>query len=120
MTGFDATMQALTLLNYTAADGGTDSRQNAAFTRRALPILHTLLADILPLSGGSYTPLGSLAEDLPVSDELALRLVVPGMAMHFAAGEGDGDSLNRFALEYTTRRSAVSRPARRIRDVMPR
>ena len=119
MTGYDATMQALTLLNYTAAHGGADSRQNTVFTRRALPILHTLLADILPLTGGTYTPLTSLADPLPVSDTLALRLVVPGMAMHFAAGEGDGDSFNRFSLEYASRRSAVSRPARRIRDVMP-
>ncbi len=115
MTGYDAALQALTLLGYTAADG----RQNTEFTNRALPVLNALLADILPLTGGDYTPLATLAAPLPIPDTLAMRLLVPGVAMHFAAVEGDGDSYNRFSQEYTARRSAVRRPARRILDVMP-
>ncbi len=119
MTGYDAAQQALILLNYTDAAGSADHRQNAEFTSRALPVLNALLADILPLTGGEYAPLATLATPLPLSDTLAMRLVVPGMAMHFAAGEGDGDNYNRFSQEYTARRSAVRRPARRILDVMP-
>ncbi len=119
MTGYDATQQALCLLGYTTAEGAADNRQNIEFTRRALPIINALLADILPLAGSEYAPLVSLAAPLPISETLAMRLLVPGLAMHFAAGEGDGDNFNRFSQEYTARRSAVSRPARRIRDVLP-
>lgn len=119
MTGYDATLQALTLLNYTDAHGAADHRQNAPFTKRALSVLNLLLADILPLTGGDYAPLTTLAAPLPLTDTLAMRLLVPGLAMHFAAGEGDGDNYNRFSQEYTARRSAVCRPARRILDVMP-
>ena len=119
MTGYDAAQQALILLNYTDAEGAADQRQNVEFIKRALPVLNTLLADILPLTGGEYAPLATLASPLPLTDTLAMRLLVPGVAMHFAAGEGDGDNYNRFSQEYTTRRSAVRRPARRILDVMP-
>ena len=119
MTGYDATMQALCLLNYTTTDGDADRRQNAPFVRRALPIINTLLADILPLTGSTYQPLTILTENLPLDDTLIMQLFLPGMAMYFAAGEGDGDAYNRFAQEYMSRRSRVQRPARRIRDVMP-
>jgi hypothetical protein len=119
VTGYDATQQALCLLGYTAAEGAADHRQNVEFARRALPVLNALLADILPLTGGEYAPLATLADPLPITDTLAMRLLVPGVAMHFAAGEGDGDNFNRCSQEYTARRSAVRRPARRILDVMP-
>lgn len=120
MTGYDVTRQALILLGYTDPTGEIDSRQNGEQLRRALPVLGTVLADIRHLQGLAPVQVESLADPLPVSDDIALRVLVPGVAMYLAQGENDGDSYNRFSQEYLQKRSGVPREARRVLDVQPR
>ncbi len=119
MTGFDLIEQALTLLNYTIPTGGNDPRQNTEQMRRALPVLNTVLADIRKIQRMPPLPLCNLAQELPVSEEVAMLVMVPGVAMHLAQGENDGDSYNRFSAEYAQRRSSVPKGNRHIEDVSP-
>ncbi len=120
MTGYDVIRQALLLLDYTTPAGEIDPRQNGEQLRRALPVLGTVLGDILHIQGVPFVPVESLAEPLPVTDDIAWRVMVPGVAMYLAESENDGDSYNRFAQEYQQKRSSVPRGTRRVLDVQPR
>lgn len=119
MTGFDLIEQALTLLNYTTPTGGNDPRQNTEQMRRSLPLLNAVLADIRKIQHQPPLQLCSLAQELPVSEEVAMLVMVPGVAMYLAQGENDGDSYNRFSAEYAQRRSSVPKGERRVQDVSP-
>ena len=120
MTGHDVVERALILLNYTTPEGATDNKLNAEQIRRALPILNTVLADLMYIQRLPTVQVTQLADELPVSTDAAVRLVVPGVAMYLAQSEGDADSYNRFAGEYYQRRSSLERAPERVRDVSPR
>ena len=119
MTGYAATRQAMLLLGYTTPEGETDPLQHAEQWRLALPALQTVLADVGHLTRSAAPLPENLGEDLPVTDDVAHRVVVPGLAMHLARLTGDGDGYNHFAREYTSRRSGLYRESRRVRDVLP-
>jgi|GEM_PF-927664 len=119
MTGYAATQQAMLLLGYTTPEGETDPQQHAEQWRMALPALQTVLADIRHLTRSASPLPENLAEELAVTEEVAHRVVVPGLAMHLARITGDGNGYNHFAREYTARRSGVARESRRVTDVIP-
>ena len=119
MTGNDVVERALVLLNYTTPTGETDPRQNAEQMRKALPYLNQVLTDLLFIQKLPFVEVDSLNDKLPLSDDVAMRVAVYGVAMYLAQGENDADSYDRFALEYNQRRSSVPRPVERVRDTFP-
>ena len=119
MTGYEVVQQALLRLNYTTPNGDTDNGLNAEHLRRGLTVVNTVLADLQTVAGVELTQITDLQEELPLDKKVALLAAVPGVAMHLAQGEGDGDSYNRFATEYEQRRRLAARPHGRVRDVVP-
>ena len=119
MTGYEVVEQALILLNYTTPVGDTDNGLNAEHLRRGLPILNTVLADLLTVAGQDVQRLADLESEVPLDEHVALLAAVPGVAMYLAQGEGDGDSYNRWAQEYNQRRRMMARPHRTVKDTTP-
>ena len=119
MTGYDVVQQALTLLNYTTPTGDIDNGLNAEQLRRSLPILNTVVTDLLTVAGKPMQKMTDLQEELPMEENVAMLAVVPGVAMHLAQSENDGDNYNRWAAEYTKRRRMVARPHGVVRDTAP-
>lgn len=119
MTGNQVVERALILLNYTAPTGETDNRLNAEQIRRALPCLNQVLADLLYIQQLPLVEVDSLADKLPITDDVAIRVAVPGVAMYLAQGEADADAYDRWALEYTQRRNSLPRTPKRVRDSFP-
>lgn len=117
MTGYDIVERALALLNYTTPSGETDNALNAEQIRRGLPILNTVLADVLYIQRVPTVTMQHLTDRLPVPDDVAVRVMVPGVAMYLAQGENDADNFNRFADEYAQRRSSLPKMPQRVRDV---
>ncbi len=119
MTGFKVVDHALYLLNYTVPSGATNNNQNAELLRRALPYVNSVLADILHIQHKPFDMVDDLADELPIDDDIALRVMAPGVAMYLAQGENDGDNYNRWSAEYSQRRSGIAREVRRVQDVQP-
>lgn len=119
MTGYEVVQQALTLLNYTTPTGDTDNGLNAEQLRRSLPILNTVLADLLKVAGKPMQKVADLQEELPLEEHVAMLAAVPGVAMYLAQSEGDGDSYNRWETEYVQRRRMAARPHGAVKDTVP-
>lgn len=119
MTGYEVVEQALILLNYTTPMGDTDNGLNAEQLRHGLPILNTVLADLLNVAGKPTQKLDDLQEELPLTEQLALLAAVPGVAMHLAQSADDGTAYNRWATEYSQRRRMAARPHGRVKDTVP-
>jgi hypothetical protein len=71
------------------------------------------------VAGVELTQITDLQEELPLDKKVVLLAAVPGVAMHLAQGESDGDSYNRFAVEYEQRRRLEARPHGKVKDVVP-
>lgn len=119
MTGNDVVERALVLLNYTTPTGEPDPRQNAEQLRKAKDYLNQVLADMLFIQRLPFVQVDSLDDELPMTDDAAIRVAVYGVAMHLAQGENDADSYDRFAFEYNQRRNSLHRPTERVRDTFP-
>lgn len=119
MTGYEVMERALTLLNYTTPLGDTDNGLNAEHLRRGLAVVNTVLADLQTVAGVEITELTDLQEELPLDKKAAVLAAVPGVAMHLAQGESDGDSYNRWAQEYAQRRQLAARPHDKVKDALP-
>ncbi len=121
MTGQEVFKRAMRLLGYTDAAGEIDSARYAELHKRALATVEQLTGELsLAESGELAAPLGSLREELPLSEETA-RLVMPyGVAMWLAAAQGDGDRQQLFASLYDQRRASVRHGYERRCDTLPR
>ncbi len=119
MTGYEVVQRALVRLNYTTPMGDTDNGLNAEHLRRSLVILNTVLADLQQVAGAELTQITDLQEELPLDKKVAVLVAVPGVAMHLAQGESDGDSYNRFAAEYEQKRHLAARPHGKVKDAQP-
>ena len=119
MTGYEVLQKALVRLNYTTPLGDTDNGLNAEHLRRGLEAVNTMLADLQTVAGVELTQIADLQEELPLDKKVAVLAAVPGVAMHLAQGESDGDSFNRFATEYEQKRRLAARPHGKVKDVVP-
>lgn len=119
MIANDVLDRALVLLNYTTPFGNTDNRLNQEQIRRALPVIHTVLWDMGFILHKPLAMPQSLADPMPLPDDICMRVVVPGVAMYLAQGINDADSYNRFALEYAEKRRTVYAAPVTVQDVQP-
>ena len=119
MTGYEVLQKALVRLNYTTPLGDTDNGLNTEHLRRGLEAVNTVLADLQHVAGVELTQITDLQEELPLDKMVVLLAAVPGVAMHLAQGESDGDSFNRFVTEYEQKRRLAARPHGKVKDVLP-
>lgn len=119
MTGFEAVERALVLLNYTDSYGNASAKQNSELLQRSVPVINHILADILYIMGRPPVQIATANDELPISDDVAVRVLVPGVAMLVALSEND-DSERLYATLYNQARATLPRAAERRQDVLPR
>ena len=109
MTGTDILRQAYALLNYTDANGEVNAANNANLSKRALPIINQIYADLWhPRTGGSsFSLLTTMNEQLDLDDYTAVNIMPYGVAMMMAQSEGDADNQSVFSALYNQRRSGA-------------
>lgn len=120
MTGQKVMLQALGLLGYVDASGDLDSRQVTELTKRTVPVVNQVLADVRRITRGQWELIGSSEDTLPVSEDIAMRVLVPGICMYIAQGENDGEQQQLYAAMYEQARATLPVPADRVTDVIPR
>ena len=120
MTGREVFVRALQLLNYTDPSGNVSARQNGELFKRAAPVMNQVLADVQRIAGAEFHPIADLNEDLPVSDDVATRVMPYGVAMHIAQSENDGDNQQLMAQLYNQLRGSVPRESGYRVDKLPR
>ena len=111
MTGNDLLTRAMKMLGYTTHLGEADNALNAELIRRGLTILHQVLSDLYRIKNPQQPE--SLPETLDdvvkLSEDEAVRVAVPGMAMYLALGAGDNESYNWYSDEYARHRNSIKR-----------
>ena len=122
MTGNDALKQALNLLNYTDANGNISAANNANLTKRALPLINQIYADLWEPRGTNtaFSPLKSLGESLDLDSTVCFNVLPYGVAMMLAASDGDADNQSFYAQLYNQRRPSAFKQGGRIQDRLPR
>lgn len=118
MTGRELVHSALLKLNYTDVAGRVDVEQNTDLMRRAAAAVDYVMADLLHVMGKEPVSAVSIDDDLPISDDVCIRVAVWGIAMQLAASESDGDNQSYMAAMYNQLRGSVSKPTTRL-DTLP-
>lgn len=119
MTGKELVDRTLQLLNYTDVDGNVSTQKNAEIYKRAVPIINQILADIRHVSRGTFDLIKGVDDELPVSEDVAVRVMPWGVGMLIAQGEHDDDAHQVMAANYNQLRASVPRPTERVQDVAP-
>ena len=111
MTGNELLTRAMQLLGYTTHMGEADNSLNAELIRRGLTILHQVLADLYRIKYPEKPePLpANLTDEVLLSEDEAVRVAVPGMAMYLALGAGDNESYTWYSDEYARHRNSIKR-----------
>lgn len=111
--------RTLQLLNYTDSYGDVSAQQSAEIYKRAVPVINQVLADIRYVSRGTFALIKGIDDELPVSEDIAVRVMPWGVGMLIAQGENDGDSHQMMAANYNQLRASIPRPSGRVQDVAP-
>lgn len=119
MTGKELVELALKRLNYTDVSGAVDVEQNTDLMRRGADAVEYVVTDLLHVMGEKPVVIDSIDKDLPLPDDVCVRVAVWGVGMMLAASESDGDNQSYFAAHYNQLRGSVSRKTERL-DVLPR
>lgn len=121
MTGNDVLKQAYVLLNYTDNNGDIHAGNNANLSKRALPIINQIYADLWEArtQGVTFCALTSLHESLDLNHHTAFNIMPYGVAMLLAQSDGDADNQTLFASLYNQRRPSAVTKSERIVDSLP-
>lgn len=122
MTGTDILRQAYTLLNYTDANGNVNAANNANLSKRALPIINQIYADLWQprMVGAKFEVLSTMNQPLDLDDYTAINIMPYGVAMMLAQSDGDMDNQSVYASLYNQRRAGAVTTTDRIIDKLPR
>lgn len=122
MTGTDILRQAYTLLNYTDANGNVNAANNANLSKRALPIINQIYADLWQprMAGAKFEVLSTMNQPLDLDDYTAINIMPYGVAMMLAQSDGDVDNQSVYASLYNQRRAGAVTTTDRIIDKLPR
>ena len=122
MTGTDILRQAYTLLNYTDANGNVNAANNANLSKRALPIINQIYADLWQprMVGAKFEVLSTMNQPLDLDDYTAINIMPYGVAMMLAQSDGDVDNQSVYATLYNQRRAGAVTTTDRIIDKLPR
>lgn len=122
MTGTDILRQAYMLLNYTDANGDINAANNANISKRALPIINQIYADLWHMNTHktAFKILTTMNETLDLDAYTAINIMPYGVAMLLAQSEGDSDNQSIYAALYNQRRAGAATHSERVADRLPR
>ena len=119
MTGKELVELALKRLNYTDVSGAVDVEQNTDLMRRGADAVEYVVTDLLHVMGGEPVTVASIDDDLPLPDDVCIRVAVYGVAAQIAASENDGDSQGFMIAHYNQLRGSVKKQPTLRQDVLP-
>jgi hypothetical protein len=121
MTGNEILKQAYVLLNYTDANGNINAGNNANLSKRALPIINQVYADLWQprVANAKFEALTSTNQPLDLDDYVAINIMPYGVAMFLAQSDGDADNQAIYSNIYNQRRCASVTQSERILDRLP-
>ena len=113
MTAANIFLRAISLIGYTG-DSHIESMK-----QRAIPLINAAYIDVCRAKNIEFTPIKSMSDSLALEEELALDVMVYGLAMFIAQSEGD-DEISAFFCDLYNRKRGSLATSDRIIDVMPR
>ena len=113
MTAANIFLRAVSLIGYTG-DSHIESMK-----QRAIPLVNAAYIDVCRAKNIEFTPITSMSDSLALEEELALDVMVYGLAMFIAQSEGD-DEISAFFCDLYNRKRGSLATSDRIIDVMPR
>ena len=113
MTAANIFLRAVSLIGYTG-DSHIESMK-----QRAIPLVNAAYIDVCRAKNIEFTPIKSMSDSLALEEELALDVMVYGLAMFIAQSEGD-DEIRAFFCDLYNRKRGSLATSDRIIDVMPR
>ena len=118
MTGQEVFKQALSLLNYTDADGNWMS--DADLQKRSLALINQIYADLWYVQNDKpFLPLISPAQPLALDPHVLANVMPYGVAMLIAQTDGDADNQALYAALYNQRRASARSQSDRIINRQP-
>ena len=121
MTGKEVFRTALQLLGYTDQSGEPDSRRGTEIYKTGLAAVNQMVAELAVAESGELpSPLTSLQQTVPLSEQTTRTVLPYGVAMLLAAASGDSENQRLFATLYDGHRAACRRDYTRRADVLPR
>ncbi len=118
MTGNEMYKQALSLLNYTDADGNWMG--DADLQKRSLALINQIYADLWYVqSTRPFLPLISMAQQLLLEAHVLNNIMPYGVAMLIAQTDGDADNQALYAALYNQRRASARSQSDRIINRQP-
>ena len=113
MTAANIFLRAVSLIGYTG-DSHIESMK-----QRAIPLVNAAYINVCRAKNIEFTPIKSMSDSLALEEELALDVMVYGLAMFIAQSEGD-DEISAFFCDLYNRKRGSLATSDRIIDVMPR
>lgn len=118
MTGQEVFQQALSLLNYTDADGNWAN--DADLQKRSLALINQIYADLWYVQNDKpFLPLISPAQPLHLDPHVLVNVMPYGVAMLIAQTDGDADNQALYAALYNQRRASARSHGDRMIDRQP-
>lgn len=114
--------EAMTLYGVVNQRGTADQSRAELYENRALVAMSVMQREIyLMEQGDSERPIAeslrSMDDELVISDDSALRVMLYGLVMYFAEFDRDAFLYNTYSVEYSNRMQTVKRPRKRIEKV---
>lgn len=114
--------EAMTLYGVVNQRGTADQSRAELYENRALVAMSVMQREIyLMEQGDSERPIAeslrNMDDELVISDDSALRVMLYGLVMYFAEFDRDAFLYNTYSVEYSNRLQTVKRPRKRIEKV---
>ena len=105
--------------NYAESHVYVRAQQNAVIYMRVVPICIPILAVVRYMSRGTFAVIEGFHDELPVCEDVAVRVMPWGVGMLIAQSAGDGDNQPLCAENYNQLLGSIPRPTERVQDVVP-
>lgn len=96
--------RAMSLIGYTDNLGNYDSGKYAALYKSALPLVNQIINDLKYISGASVPEVTKVSDIIGLDEQIVNDVMPYGVAMLFAAFEGDGDNQSIYSTLYNEKR----------------
>ncbi len=116
---FDEAMMLYGIVNQR---GTTDQSRAELYENRALTAMSVMQREIYLMEQGNSDriypdDIHTMDDELVISDDSALRVMLYGLVMYFAEFDRDAFLYNTYSVEYSNRLQTVKRPRKRIEKV---
>lgn len=114
--------EAMILYGVVSQRGTVDQSRAELYETRALTVMSMMQRELyLMEQGDEERPLPkdirTMNDELQISDDAALRVMLYGLVMYFAEFDRDAFLYNTYSVEYSNRLQTLHRPRKRIKKV---